>query len=125
MAMNRRFNCELRGASQRDYVVYGFCPGTTPSFLTAADYEWRQLCAATNIKRADTFGSVKLVTGDRKEVDRHLFQIYRQLRNCLNAINVKYCVRMFTNYLSNLFDGKQHARFVVGHHHRNDACIAS
>src|ERR1041384_6142854 len=111
--MDRRLNGEFCRAAHRDDVVNGFSTGTTTPFLTAADNKWRQFRAVSNVKRADAFGSMKLVTGNRKEIDRHLFQVYRQLRNRLHAVDVKYGVRMFVNDLSDLFGGKQHARFVI------------
>jgi len=43
----------------------------------------------------------------------------------LHAIDVKDSIRILSYDLSDLFDRKQHARFVVGHHYGNNASIAS
>src|SRR2546423_13834192 len=99
MVMNRRFNCEPRGASQRSCVVKGFSPGTTAALRAAANDEGRQVYAATDVQGTDTFRRMKLMTGNRKEIDRKLLQVNRYFSHRLYAVDVEHGIRTLADNL--------------------------
>ena len=57
------------------------------ALLAAADDESRQVDALFNIKRADTFWAMNLMSADRNQIRPRIFQIH--LAKALNGIGMK------------------------------------
>src|SRR5437879_6486935 len=114
---------QTAGAAQRHDVWHRFCSRAPAALLAAANDERRELYVFTNVDCADAFWGVELVTRNRKEIDGPVAQPDRNFADGLNAIDVEHCLGMLANNFTNFLNWKQHARFVVRQHDRNDACI--
>ena len=94
----------------------------THAALVAAAVDLRdQLHArvlAANVKRADSLGTVKLVGGDRGQVNVVLNHVERNLANRLHRVGVEQHAALVTDR-ANLADGLQRANLVVGGHDRD------
>src|SRR5262249_2448164 len=120
-----RFARELTSGAQSQDVRHCRSAPTPATFLRAADDKRRQLESLANVKRTNTLWRMQLVAGQSKQIDVQFLQVNGNLAHRLYAVNVKDCIRIPAHNLANLFNRKEHARFIVCEHHRNNARIAT
>src|SRR4051794_1757787 len=65
---------------------------------------------------------MKFVGGKREQIDLGVFQIYRDLADRVNTVNMKQRVRPLFYKLADLTDRKNNAGFVVSKHYRHESC---
>ena len=99
-----------------------FRTGSSVFLLVPTDNERRQRQAATDVQRADTFRRVKLVAGDRQQIDRTVFHINGELPGQLNGVHMKRNLLRFYDF-SNLSNRKDHSRLIVCGHDRNQSGV--
>ena len=83
---------EQTRSAEPDDVRNGQRSSTTPLLLSAADYQRRKGNFVSHVERANALRRVQLVTGERKQIDFGVLQIYRHLTDRLHPIDVKSCV---------------------------------
>ena len=115
--------CELRRAPQSDDIRHRLSSRPSTLLLSSANHEWRQNYSASYVKRAHAFRSMKLMTRDRKQIDRQFFQVDGNLSHGLHAIDVKQCGRIVSYDAAKLLNRKQDTSFIVCHHHGNDSGV--
>ena len=89
------------------------------AFLTSAVNHGGELETAPNVERSDAFGPVQLVGGERQEIDRATLEIDRRASRRLNRVRVEDRADGL-RLLGESLDREDHARFVVGPHHRDE-----
>ena len=113
---------QLHGLGHADDVRHVLGARTAAGFLVPADHKRPAGRTAFDVQGPDPLRRVQLVAGEREQVDVPVFafQVDGQLADRLRGVGVKENGRIgLFGQTRKLFDGKDHARLVVGVHDRN------
>ena len=86
--------------------------------MAATEKQRFHWCAGADVKRADTFGAVNFVRGNRKQVDAESVHVERNFSGGLDGVGVKPNVGFFRD-AADFFERLERADFIVGVHDRD------
>jgi hypothetical protein len=76
------------GFAERNDKGDVFGAGAASVFLARAEQQRRQIDATPDVQRANAFGRIELVSGDREQVDAEFIDVDRDLSNRLRRVGV-------------------------------------